>query len=94
MLITIKEKSTVEKTVEIKTPCYLYEPAFDRHHFINENGDMITVGNNILVLWSAEVEDTKKQIASVFKDSHGCIEADFKDALERVLFITKETYTS
>lgn len=93
MELTIQTIETKPVETKITVPCYLYEPMFDRHHFINESGDLITVGRNLVCLWTADLEQTKKQIHSAWKDSHSCTEAEYKVALDKVLFKVEEVYT-
>lgn len=96
MLITVKKE--VAETIEIKTPCWLYQSSPERWYFINENGDMTTVGEGIIILHTSENEIardfTKQEIERVFKSAHGCDESFFKEALDRELFKIQETVTA
>lgn len=88
---TERELKTVD--VKIQVPCYRYEQAGNRYHFINEQGELITVGTNSVMYWPAEYDATKEQINKVLANSHACIESDYKDALDRILFKVGEAYT-
>lgn len=88
---TERELKTVD--VKIQVPCHRYEQVGNRYHFINEQGELITVGMHSVIYWPAEYDCTKEQINKVLTNSHACIEADFKDALDKVLFQVQEMYT-
>lgn len=95
MLLTVKKE--VEETIEVKTPCWLYQKSPERWHFINENGDMTTVGNGVIIIWAVDSDDgviVQREIQRVIAISHSCIEADFKQALDRELYKIQETVTA
>lgn len=93
MELTIQTTETKMVSVKVQVPCYRYEQVMNRHHFISENGELITVGENSVLYWPAEYECTKAKINEVMNGSHACIEADFKTALDKVLFKVEEVYT-
>lgn len=91
MLTTTK---MIEQEVKIKTPCWLYEKASGRHYFINERGDLVSVGDGIVLLYTVEEEGNKKEIARILKSAHCCSEMEFKEALDKQLYNIQETVTA
>lgn len=83
----------VEQEVQIPTPCWLYEKASDRHYFINERGDLVSVGDGIVVLYTVEDSGNKSEVARILKSAHGCTEAQFKEALDKQLFRVEKMIT-
>lgn len=96
MLITVKKET--EETIEIKTPCWYFTQSPDRWHFINENGDVTTVGKDVIMLWSAgdPFSDSFRisQIKYILQVGHGCTESQFKEALDKELYRIQETVTA
>lgn len=88
-------QTMISEVVEtkIQVPCYKYDATTEMYHYISEAGDLINVGNHTVAYWPAEFESTKGQIAKICRTAHACIEADFKTALDRVLFKVEEVYT-
>jgi hypothetical protein len=95
MLITTTEQ--VEKTIELQTPCWLHTNNPERWHFINENGDMTTVGDGLIILYTMGqgIDDlVQREIARVAKNCHSCFEFEFKKALDNELYKIQETVTA
>lgn len=86
----VKLNKEVEETFEIVTPCWFHQRSPERWHFINEKGDLATVGAAILVIWKAE-DGNGPAINAALTGAHACGEYDFKDALDRLFKKTEET---
>lgn len=91
MLITVKKE--VEETIEVRTPCWMADQS-GRHYHITEAGDLIYVGNGLIVLWDKDSFGIKEEIRKAFTVGHGCTEAQFKEALDKQLNNIQETVTS
>lgn len=93
MELTIQTTETKAVEAKIPVPCYLYDSARELYHFVNESGDLVTVGNHTVSYWPKEYDVTQKQIHAAWKNCNSCVQADFKTALDKVLFKVEEVYT-
>lgn len=84
----------VEQEVQIKPPCWFFEKVSGRHYFINERGDLVSVGDGIVVLYTIEDSGNKSEVARILKSAHGCTEMEFKEALDKQLYNIQETVTA
>lgn len=89
----LKTAKTVQQEIDIQTPCWLYERASGRHYCINERGDIIAVGDKIIVMYFIEEYAHKDELKRVVNSAHSCTELEFKEALDKQLFNIQESVT-
>lgn len=95
MLLQIKTTEQVEKTIELKTPCWLANRLGFYAH-VTEAGDLIEVFGGTVSMRDATEPSTQIAIANLFTayaEYHGCTEDEFREALNKRLFKLEETYT-
>jgi 16S rRNA U1498 N3-methylase RsmE len=79
MLLTIKKE--VEETVEVKTPCWLHNKVTGRYVHVNLDGDLVKIGDGIIVAYEQSHHATKEEIKMALSGSELCSEKDFNSAL-------------
>lgn len=82
MIIEVEKK--VKETVEVKTPAYFKGPA--GVHCINESGDLIEAGRDIIVMWRKSHKDSHaSQMDTVLRFNEPCSREEFTRAYHAAL---------
>ena len=83
MLLTVKKQ--VEETVELKTPAY-YKDYIGNYHFINDDGQLITVRTRMINVWSPEDgAHYKEAIEELLRRGEPCTQEEFDKAYMDVI---------
>jgi hypothetical protein len=90
----IKVKKEVEETIEVQTPCWLYDQDYRTHIHITADGDVIKVMPNLIALYDHANSLTEIEIREAIQRGHSCTESEFKEALDKQLFKLEETVTA
>jgi hypothetical protein len=90
----IKVKKEVEETFELQTPCWLYDNIAKIHMHVNAEGDLVKVGDGLIVFYDRGRPVTNNEISDATKRAHSCTEMEFKEALDKQLYRIEEKVTA
>jgi hypothetical protein len=90
----IKVKKEVEETIELQTPCWVYDQDYRTYVHITTDGDVIKVMPNLIALYDRGNSMTELEIREAIQRAHSCTEAEFKEALDKQLFKLEEAVTA
>lgn len=78
MLLTVKKQ--IEETVELKTPAY-YRDYIGNLHYINEDGQLVTVRNKMINMWEPESGSAyTEEIEALLSRGEPCSKEEFDKA--------------
>lgn len=77
----LKVKKQIEETLELKTPAY-YKDYLGNLHYINEDGQLVTVRNKMINMWEPESGNAyTEEIQTLFRrDAKPCSKEEFDKA--------------